>query len=375
MTDIQFRSENPDFLEFCYREIWRAAGATEEHARIMGRCISYGDRIGKVQQGMGVFEAPIICLRGGNLDISAEPEIVSDGPSFTVINGHQSSGQWTLTLATETAIEKARESGVAISLSFNHNDGGCFAAYTALAVEQDMVCMATNNSMPLVSPWGGMENTLGAGPLSVASPGGQQTPIFCDIATTEIYDAHIAEAYFNKKPLPGKYLVNPKTGELTDDVTGFFEQVDEFGRLADCTAPSVFATPRNYAINLITEIFSTLITPNSVISPNMPNTIAAWGQPQGIGSVGGSFVMVLDPAKFQPIDVFKDKSDALVQACKNAQKRPGVDEIFLPGERGYRNMKQNEDVEIMPNHWEAFIKIAESFDLDINHLKKKWEPS
>ena len=51
---------NADFLEYCYKRFWQQLGASEEHARIVARNISLGDRQGKLYQGMGVIEAVLI---------------------------------------------------------------------------------------------------------------------------------------------------------------------------------------------------------------------------------------------------------------------------------------------------------------------------
>jgi L-2-hydroxycarboxylate dehydrogenase (NAD+) len=372
MNEANYLFENPDFLEHCYSKVWFAAGATQEHADIMGRCIAYGDRIGKQQQGMGVFEAPIICLRSGNLDIKAEPETVTDGPAFSVIDGHMSSGQYTVTMATQIAIEKARSSGIAISLSRNHNDAGCFAAYTSLAVENDMLAIATNNALRLVSPWGAMENMLCSLPLAMGAPGGEEAPIEVDIATGDIYDAHITEAYFNQTKLRGKWLVDPETGEHTDDVSEFFDPVDDYGRLADCKAPAVYDSPRLYALSVMCEVLTGVLVPGGRIGPEIPYPVRAWTEYQGKTSVGGSMVIVINPSVFGDIEEFKSKSDKLSRYCKGAKKLPGVDEIYMPGERGYRQRQSGEDVQIQKSHWDAFVEIVESFDLDIDTLRNNW---
>lgn len=364
--------EDPAFLEYCYGQIWSAAGASDEHAKIMGRCIAYGDRIGKQQQGMGVFEAPVITFRSGNLDIKAKPEVVVDGPAYTVIDGNRSSGQYTVSMATQISIKKARTHGIAIAMSRNHNDAGCYAAYTSMAAEQDMVAIATNNGIRLVSPWGGMENILCPLPLAMSAPGGEEAPIEVDISTGDVYDAHITEAYHNKTKLRGKWLVDPETGELTDDVTPYYQPVDEYGRLGDCTAPVVFDSPRLYALTVMCEALTGVMTPGGKIGADLPHPVKAWLDPQDATSVGASTIIVINPALFGDINELKSKSDKLARTCKGAKHLPGVDEIFMPGERGHRIKKSGEDVKIQRSHWDAFLIIADSFGVSVDELRTKW---
>jgi L-2-hydroxycarboxylate dehydrogenase (NAD+) len=120
-------------------------------------------------------------------------------------------------MATKHAIEKARTHTVGIAMARNHNDAGSFFTYTSLALEQDMFAMATNNSLPLVSPWEGMENKLSGAPFCAVTPGGEEPPLLTDIACIEAHDGNISEATLNHQKLSGEYLVDPQSGELTDD--------------------------------------------------------------------------------------------------------------------------------------------------------------
>jgi LDH2 family malate/lactate/ureidoglycolate dehydrogenase len=78
---MKMRTEDSDFLELCYKSVWMAAGACEEHADTVARSISLGDQMGKLTQGIGVFEAILITLESGNLDIKATPTLASEGPT------------------------------------------------------------------------------------------------------------------------------------------------------------------------------------------------------------------------------------------------------------------------------------------------------
>ena len=233
--------------------------------------------------------------------------------------------------------------------------------------------MASNNSVPLVSPWGGMENKLSGAPFSAAAPGGEEYPLVSDIACIEAHDGNISEAAYNNKKLSGKYLVNPDTGELTDDAASYIIPVEGYGRICGCSAPTVFGNPRLFAMNVFTEMITTLLVPNAVITPELPHGVDAWKEPWGMGSVGGSMVLVIDPSHFGPIEDVKAKSDHFVKAVKSAKRLPGVDEIYLPGERGLAREAKGEDVDILESHWAPFIKRLEKYGLEINELRDEWK--
>jgi LDH2 family malate/lactate/ureidoglycolate dehydrogenase len=276
-------------------------------------------------------------------------------------------------MAMEAAIEKARTSAIAIGFVRNFNDAGAFGTYVRLAAREGMFALATNNSLPLVSPWGGMENVLSGAPFAAASPGGEHPPIVSDIQAIEVHDGDLSEAYFQGMKLKGEFLVNPDTGELTADPAPYFQQMDDYGRISDCTAPTVFGTPRMYAFNLFTEMLSTLINPGARSSPDTPGPPSYWLEPRDEPLTGGACMIVIDPSHWMPAEEPGQKSDRLVEQVKAARRRPGVDEIFLPGERGWKAMERAEPVQILPAHWESFVQIVESVGLTISGLKADFD--
>ena len=364
--------EDPDFLEHCYRRVLGELGFSAEHAEVVAHCVSDGDRNGKLTQGMGVFEIPVLMARTGTMDVTAVPEVVDEGPSWLVIDAHRSSGQWAITMATEAAMAKARDHAIAIAFVRDFNDAGAFGTYVRMAAREGMMAMATNNSLPLVSPWGGMENVLSGAPFAAASPGGEHPPVVTDIQAVEVHDGDLSEAYFQGRRLPGPFLVDPDTGELTDDPAPYFKQMEDYGRISDCEAPSVFGSPRLYAFNLFTEMLAGLINPGARLSPEIAGPPSYWLEPRDEALTGGACVIVIDPSHWMPAGEAGRKSDQLVEAVKGAKRRPGVDEIFLPGERGWKAMASSDPVEILPAHWESFVQIVESVGLDIDGLRAEF---
>jgi LDH2 family malate/lactate/ureidoglycolate dehydrogenase len=149
--------------------------------------------------------------------MDAVPEVVDSADTWAVWDGHRSSGQWAFTLATRKAIEQAADHGIAIGMVHNYNVAGSFGAYIQMAIDAGMVAMA-NTSLPLVSPWGGMENVLSGAPFAAVIPRGDLPPVISDVSMIDAHDGDISEAYYQGKPLRRcKVLVDPVTGELTHD--------------------------------------------------------------------------------------------------------------------------------------------------------------
>lgn len=373
-ADLETMEEDADFLEHCYRAVLIELGFTDEHAAVVAACVSDGDRNGKLTQGMGVFEIPVLLARTGTMDVTAEPVVVDEGPTWLVIDARRSSGQWAVTMAMEAAMAKAREHAIAIGFVRDFNDAGAFGTYVRMAARRGMMAIATNNSLPLVSPWGGMENVLSGAPFAAATPGGEHPPIVSDIQAVEVHDGDLSQAYFQGRRLPGPYLVDPDSGELTDDPAPYFRQMEDYGRISDCLAPSVFGTPRMYAFNLFTEMLAGVINPGARLSPEIAGPPSYWLEPRAEALTGGACVVVIDPSHWMPAGEAGRRSDRLIESVKGARRRPGVEEIFLPGERGWRSMEADAPVRILPAHWESFVQIVDSVGLSIDGLRADYSP-
>ncbi len=101
------KKTNADFLRYCLKRVWMAEGASEEHGDAVANALMVGIRQGKLNQGLGVYEAIDVTRKIGALDIKATPTIVDEGPTWASIDGKRSSGYYTMTMAAQIAIAKA----------------------------------------------------------------------------------------------------------------------------------------------------------------------------------------------------------------------------------------------------------------------------
>lgn len=369
---LRLRSENADFLQYAYKRLWLAVGGCEEEAERVARGISLGDRMRKFAQGTGVFEALLCPLESGNVNLTGRPEIVSEGTVWTLYDANKVTGYWAFSLAMEKAVEKAREHAIAISLVRNSGDGGAFYHYTSIALEADMVGIASNNTPPFLAPWGGASLKMGCPPWSIVIPAGERKPIVIDTMLGDVHDGLISEAAMSGEKLPGKFLVDPDTGELTDDPAPYIKAFEGYGRVCDNSAVGVFGTPRMYALNIMAEIMTGLIIPGAITSDQVPPPTDWLEKKNEEPLIPGAFFLAIDPSHFGPLDGLKAKVDTYIDSLKSAKKMPGVEEIFLPGERALRLQEESKEVEVMQTHWSAFLGFLDKYDLDIEELRREW---
>jgi LDH2 family malate/lactate/ureidoglycolate dehydrogenase len=76
--------------------------------------------------------------------------------------------------------------------------------------------------------------------------------------------------------------------------------------------------------------------------------------------------IAIDPAAFTPIEEFKTRIDRLIDYAKASRKKPGVEEIFVPGEIERRTMEKRlkEGIPVDAPDWQALSKTARDLGLD-----------
>ncbi len=369
------RTERLDFLRFALTRVVLAAGGSAEHAACVADGISFAHIQGKLNQGLGVYEVLDLALELGVLDMSATPEVISEGPAWAVVDGHASSGYYALNIMADIAIEKARTSGIAIVYGGNHNDAGSFASYAYKAHQQDMLAMTSNNTPTLAAPFGGMHNHLSCPPFDAIIPSGSEPPIWASLKFAEFYDADISEAVLNNQPMQGKWLIDPESGELTDNAKPYARPFEGYGRVWDYACGGQIESPRTYALNLWNEGMTAIANPIG-IPANRISIGHSTSEGTPTTTVGGSYYMCINPAVFGPIEAVKAKADEFVKTVRTAKPRPGQ-QVRIPGATGYDNLStEAATVEVLANHWRPFFdNIASKYGLNEALIRSEFEQS
>lgn len=363
-----------EYFHFVVSEGWKHVGASQPHADAVADNLLRAGMQGKIYQGLGVIEAITIPYEAGVLNTKAEPEMESEGPTWAVFNGNKSSGHYTVKMMAEKAIEKARECGISIVYGYNHCDAGSFSSYSQMAMEAGMFAMTSNNSVPLSAPFGGMDFGISVPPFDAACVGGEELPLVTSVKLCEGYDADISDAILNDRDLKAPLLVDPETGELTADARKWGDLIPGYGRVADCKAPWNFTNPRLYSLNLWNEAMTAIVNPKGVICSDLPAMPSDYLKEDAPCPVGGSYILVIDPSHFGPIEEVKRKSDRFVRTIKENRPRKGFSEVYIPDEWGLRAMREGKtEHEVMDSHWDGYKAFLERHGCCIDEINARWE--
>lgn len=366
------RKESPDYLKKVYKAICLGWGSPEHQADAFANAILAGDLLGKDMQGMGIAMIVHLMQQHNQVDFTAEPTIEQETDSYFVMDGNRGMGQYVMTQAMEKAIAKAKKSTFAIGLIHNWHDIGCASAYTRMALEHDCIGILTINSVSQTAPWGGRELKMSAPPFSYACPAGKSPAIIGDVSLSGIYETYLAKAALAGEKLSSKCVIDPDTGELTDDPAPYIQNPEH--RAAPLLAAPAFPNVKMYVMNVFIEIITGLLTPGGFTCPQMeyPAMHVLDANPdKQIKRGGGAFMMVINVADLMPIEMFKAKVDEWTDTIKGGKLQKGFDEILIPGENALREEQDRlkNGVPIQEHFWKGICDMANELNIDIEALR------
>ena len=79
----------------------------------------------------------------------------------------------------------------------------------------------------------------------------------------------VSQAWIAGTKLEAKVLADPDTGELKDDPGPYFTPLEGYSRIGKRRATLIFPDPRQYALNVFTEMLSSIIVPGSFVTPEL----------------------------------------------------------------------------------------------------------
>ena len=154
-------------------------------------------------------------------------------------DGDNAMGQIAGAFAMRQAIECAREMGIAAAAVRGSNHAGAMDYYVRLAVEEDMIGLATTNALPTMAPWGGVDKLIGLNPIGIGVPSGEGALVL-DTALGATAHGKIRVFHQKGQPIPGDWAFDREGRPTTDAgaaLDGLIQPIGGYKRLglAVCT--------------------------------------------------------------------------------------------------------------------------------------------
>ncbi len=340
MSEIRVPLEQlRDFVSRVFEEM----GLSQQDASIVADVLVAADMRGIPSHGVARIKRYIDGIRSGMMVPDARPDIVFETPLSARIDGRSGLGQPVSHRAMEIAIEKAKANGIGMVAVFNSNHFGIAGYYAMMALEHDLIGLATTNTYPLVVPTFGREPVLGTNPIAFAAPTGRNRPFVLDMATSVVTRGKIEVYHRLELPLPEQWATDEEGKPCSDPgrVLENFRRRLPGGLLPLGGASEVTGGHKGYGLAMLVEILSAVLTGAkiSALSYTGPG-----------GSEIGHFFAAINPELFMPIDEFKDRMDELIDSVKNSRKAEGRDRIFIHGEKEFEKAEESISLGVPLDH-------------------------
>ncbi len=306
------------------REILERAGLESAGAAIVAEVQLESSLRGQLTHNIGDIPRYARRIKDGVLNPTPKIVIERETDITALVDGDNAPGQWVATIAMETAIRKARESGVGIVGVRRSNHFGAAGHYTWLAAQQDLIGLCTTNGPLILAPAGGVTPTFGNNPISVGLPAGQHFPIVLDIAMSVAPRGKIGLSLQEGQPLASGWILD-ESGRPTTD-------------LADLAAGlgMPVGAHKGYGLAFVFEALAGVLTGAGFCHDHSRHGAAAEGETDL-----GHLFAVIDPEIFIELNTFKARLDRMIVQTKKGRLAAGSREILVPGEREHFARVQN----------------------------------
>ena len=225
-------------------------------------------------------------------------------------DGGNNVGMLAMYHAARAAIAKAAAHGFAVVGVNDSWMSGRSAYYVEMIAKADLIAIHTAGSGRAVAPPGGRRPALGTNPIAFGLPS-SRGPIVFDMGTSAFMGTDLQYRERMGQLLPVGVAIDP-TGQPTRDPT-----------LARAGALLPFGDYKGFGLALIVQALGMLAGPAP--DPDKDD---------------GYVFVVFKPELLADLGDFKEQLGALIDRIKATPRQPGINEIRIPGERGFRSREK-----------------------------------
>lgn len=317
--DGKMKTYSKSELESLVAQLSQAIGLNQEAAEVFASALVDADMHGVSTHGISRLSIYLRRIQAGLIRPNAELKIIHESGSVVVFDADNGLGQVQAVKALKYLMPLAERNGVAAGTIRNSQHFGALSYYCNLAAAQGFILLAMTNCEPAMAPAGGYQPFFGTNPIAASFPTGKEFSVKVDLATSTVARGNIIAAQKKGTSIPPGWALD-RSGEPTTDA-----QEALLGTVL------TMAGHKGYALALMVELFSGLLS-GAAVGDNVGSMYKNLDRKQNVGHFFCLF----------RIDAFLDRTeylrniDATIDRIKAGSKRPGVEEIFVPGERSAR---------------------------------------
>jgi LDH2 family malate/lactate/ureidoglycolate dehydrogenase len=308
--------------------VFTAWGMSPAHADTTAEMMLETDLRGVDSHGISMLPTYDREFRAGRLNMRPSFKTLREGPAFALIDADASLGHPVSVHAMNLAVDKCRQSGVAVVSVVNSHHFGAAGCYSRIAADRGVIGMVTASTRGVTMvPTFGAEPVMGTNPLAFAAPAKRNSPFELDMATTTVAAGKVKVYKLNHKPLPAGWVVDDQNQAVTDPEQAFgyvFERPE--GGITPLGGAREVGGHKGYGLAVMVHILGGVLAGAS-FSP-IRNRTQKPSDPHNIGH----FFMAIDPRAFRAEGEFENDLDQVIDTLHGARRANPAQPVLVAGD-------------------------------------------
>lgn len=325
-------------------DAFAAKGMRPADAATVAEVLVWANLRGIESHGVSRVPRYLEIIDQGDMDPKAAPRVARFADALVHVDALRAAGPVAMTRAVAAVRELVPRAGSCVALVSRATHAGAIGRYALSLAESGYAAIVIAAGLPNMAYYGARVASLSTSPIAIAVPGGPDGPILLDMATAVAAAGRINQAKIAGQPIPEGWAL-AKDGEPTTDPAK-----------ADIALP--LGGAKGSGLSFMFECLTGLIP----AAPILARTVGVAGPRRNSQN---AMVIAIDVAKFRPLSEFGHDVEALAGLIKSLPRRPGVDEVLLPGERSRRTaaMRERTGVPISARIWQQLGEVAATLHL------------
>src|SRR5215510_13791410 len=323
----------PERLRSWTDAVVQRCGTPPDIAADVAELLLASDLRGIASHGTARLPQYLQLIEAGIVDAKARPTKEGGKPALARFNANNGWGHHSGRVATDDAIERARQTGVAISVLRNANHYGIAGWYAMRVAHQGFIGLSLTNTSPIVAPTRSRISMLGTNPIAFAAPAGSFGMLVLDMATSTVPRGRIEVAARRGDTLQPGWAIGPDGSAATTP------QLALAGSLQPLGGKEETGGYKGYGLALLVEVLTGVLA-GATCSPDIVGLFSAEG-PSDLGQ----FFMAIDPGAIDERSAFEARLERLLDQLTQAPLVPGAPgPVLYPGQpEAEREKKQARD--------------------------------
>lgn len=332
MPDAPVLCDHTELQRFA-TAVLAAVGTPAEEADFMAGVIVASDLAGHESHGMRRLPEYVARARDGHAAPAARPVADLDTGSLVRLDGRRGWGHVVVRDATDLAVQRAREHGIAAVGIHSSEAAGRYADFCERAAAQGIATLFFVNDAgggQSVAPPGGLEPRLSTNPIAAGIPRAAAPHLVVDLSTSVVAAGRLAEERDRGAAVPSEW-VTP---------TGVLRPVGGF---------------KGFGLALVAEALAGALTGAGTVRPgDVPDD-------QGV------LLVAIDVARMRPLGDFTAEVERFLGYVLDVPREDGAPPLHVPGAAGagIAEVRRRDGVPVRPHTWARMATLAAELDLPL----------